>query len=68
MINNMKIVFEDGDYLVVFTESIFCSGFNVYKANKDFTEAKLINDPLSFFLTLDAAKDFLKKKQEEDKI
>lgn len=55
---------EDKRYAIVASAALFSSGYNVYEIQpgegSERTAVK-INDPLSFFISLDAAKDWLEK-------
>lgn len=60
------IVFCDGEYVIMQSEALFCSGFNCYKSKtlgSDIFEK--INPANAWFYTLSGAEEWLKKYQIE---
>ena len=62
--NTHKIVYSDGDYIVIFGESTYCNGYRVckkrvIKGNK--VTYNQVNPGISFFVTLKAAIKFIKE-------
>lgn len=52
-----EVIFLDGDFAVVRSDAIFCTGYNCYKAQTPGgTDFMKINDPMSWFPTEEAAK------------
>ena len=52
----------DGDYYIIYSRRLFSDGYNVYKRESE-TQARKLNPMLHFFITEEAAKQFI----EEDK-
>lgn len=60
-----EVIFLDGDFAIIRSDAIFCTGYNCYKAQtqggSDFVK---INDQMSWFSTEEAAKKWLSGSQE----
>ncbi len=55
-----RCVLIDGDFAIVYCTALFGNGFNVYKAiAPDSVEFVKINNRMTFFTSLDAAKEWL---------
>ena len=58
-------VYKEEDYLIEFSRRPFAEGYNVYKLDKELENGKLLykkhNNLLSWFTSLDAAKEYIKK-------
>lgn len=69
---NTKAVWytDGGNYVIMHTQAMFCGGYNVYKFAEQTDSGYLaylkLNDPTSFFATLEAAVEWLDSYRKEN--
>lgn len=56
-----EIVWREGDLLIIRSDALFGSGFNVYRLDSSGRTAEKVNPASQWFTTLDAARNFAAK-------